>query len=54
MDGLDREDCIIESANAKYDTGRVSGDIVISDEENKHEINKVHYSYIDNELFDKE
>ena len=54
MVGLDREECIVESANTKCDTSGVSGDAIASDEEDKKEVNKVHYSYIDNELFDKE
>ena len=54
MIGLDREDYIIERANARYDTGGVSGYVVASDKEDKKAINKVHYSYIDNKLFDKE
>ena len=54
MAAIDRDDNIIELANADYERETVSDELVLSDEEDKKPTNQIHYSYIDNELFQNE
>ena len=51
MAAIDRENNIIELACADHKRGTVSDEIILSDEEDKKETNRVNYLYIDNELF---
>ena len=54
MAGLEREDYLLEGANAEYERGCVMKTEVESDVEDGADNNKVFYSYIDNELFNTE
>ena len=54
MAAIDRDNNIIELANADYERETVSDEVILSDEEDKKPRNQIHYSYIDNELFQNE
>ena len=51
MAGIGKEDMLLESGNADYECGKLTSTLVDSDHEDSKDINKVDYSYIDNELF---
>lgn len=54
MAAIARDDCIIEDANAQYDSDQISGGAAESDNEDKNNQNTVKYSYIDNKVFQNE
>ena len=51
MAGIDRENYLLEGANANLERGLVLTTEVESDVEDQADNNRVFYSYIDNELF---
>ena len=54
MAGIDREDCLLEGANAEYERGSVLTTEVESDVKDWADNNRVFYLYIDNEIFNRE
>ena len=54
MAGIDRENYLLEGANANLERGLVLTTEVESDVEDQADNNRVFYSYIDNELFNSE
>ena len=49
-----KDDLIIDGANVKYDTGEVSAEVIESNNIDTQSTNKVHYLYVNKELFQNE
>ena len=54
MAAIHREDYLLEDGNDKVERGILDKSLVTSDNEDDAARNKVHYTYIDNELFNNE